>query len=261
MKTFKTYLSEETWNTKSFIFDNATPPAFILSPTMFDRVFGQSRVDAWHVTDFDGLKGLKRIEGKKASISVLTEIEPGRVKIFTKGVETGGGYCVNVEGSLLVSSTIDVYSTRLEAGRRAIKLDPNDYPSLNKDMELVVKKMYKKYADFPLNKKPKMADKALQELGQELSQKEKGQFVKEYIDNCEAILKKNKKAQEELRKIGRHELSTYNESVINQIKIKRIYVINDNKFEKFSTGYQLAKGMFKDVLEVTSGRMGEIITK
>ena len=74
-----------------------------------------------------------------------------------------------------------------------------------------------------------------------------------------AILKKNKKAQEELRKIGRHELSTYNESVVNQIKIKRVYVINDNKIEKFGMRYELAKKMFKDVLEVTSKRMGEII--
>ena len=62
-----------------------------------------------------------------------------------------------------------------------------------------------------------------------------------------------------MRKIGRHELSTYNESVVNQIKIKRVYVINDNKIEKFGMRYELAKKMFKDVLEVTSKRMGEII--
>ena len=34
-----------------------------------------------------------------------------------------------------------------------------------------------------------------------------------------------------------------------------------DKFEKFGKGFQLAKGMFKEVLEVTSTRMGEIITK
>jgi len=64
-----------------------------------------------------------------------------------------------------------------------------------------------------------------------------------------------------LRKFGRSDWSTYNESVINQIKIKRIYVINDNKLERFGKSYELAKKEFKDVLEVTSKRMGEIIKK
>ena len=257
MIRFKHYLTEEMWNTKGFIFDNFDSPALILSPTMIDRVFGQTRIDGWHVTDFNGLKGLKRIEGKKASISVLTEIESGRVKIFAKGVETGGGYCVSLKGSLLVSSTIDVYSTRLEAGRRGIAVGSDDYPSLNKDLLKMQKKMWNKYGD----QMTKMHDSNWKKLGRWLSQKQKGEFVKEWIDNCESILKKNKKAQEELRKFGRAKWSTYNESVVNQIKIKRIYVINDNKFEKFSTRYQLAIGMFKDVLEVTSDRMGEIITK
>jgi len=245
MKTFRAHISEAQalFNTRSMIFVNYETPALILSPTMIDRIFGQKRVDAWHVTDLDGLKGLKRIEGKKSSISVLTEIEPGRVRIFTMGVETGGGYCVSLEGNLLLSADFDVYSERLESGRRAIT---------------VIKmqdKMWNKYGE-----KGKLdAGQDFNKLGNSLDQKQKGQFIKEWIDNCEAILKKNKKAQEELRKIGRHELSTYNESVVNQIKIKRVYVINDNKLERFGTRYKLAKEMFKDVLEVTSKRMGEII--
>ena len=257
MIRFKHYLTEEMWNTKGFIFDNFDSPALILSPTMIDRVFGQTRIDGWHVTDFNGLKGLKRIEGKKASISVLTEIESGRVKIFAKGVETGGGYCVSLEGSLLVSSTIDVYSSRLEAGRRGIAVGSDDYPSLNKDLIKMQNGMWLKYAD----RSEEMNDLNFKKLGRTLSQKEKAGFVKEWIDNCESILKKNKKAQEELRKFGRAKWSTYNESVVNQIKIKRIYVINDDKFDKFGKEFQLAKGIFKDVLEVTSTRMGKIITK
>ena len=257
MIRFKQYLKEAQapFNTRSMIFVNYESPALILSSTMIDRIFGQTKVDAWHVTDLDGLKGLKRIEGKKSSISVLTDIEPGRVKIFTKGVETGGGYCVSLEGSLLVSADFDIYSERLEGGRRAIAIESETYPNLYKDMIKMQDKMWNKYGE-----KGKLdAGQDFNKLGNSLDQKQKGQFIKEWIDNCEAILKKNKKAQEELRKIGRHELSTYNESVVNQIKIKRVYVINDNKLERFGTRYKLAKEMFKDVLEVTSKRMGEII--
>ena len=67
-------------------------------------------------------------------------------------------------------------------------------------------------------------------MGQTLSQKEKGQFIKEYIDNCEDILTKNKRARDELRKYGRamnvslNKKHFYNESVINQISIKNVYV-------------------------------------
>ena len=257
MITFKQYVKEAQapFNTRSMIFVNYESPALILSSTMIDRIFGQTKVDAWHVTDLDGLKGLKRIEGKKSSISVLTEIEPGRVKIFTMGVETGGGYCVSLEGNLLLSADFDVYSERLESGRRAITVSKESFPSLYKDMTKMQDKMWNKYGE-----KGKLdAGQDFNKLGNSLDQKQKGQFIKEWIDNCEAILKKNKKAQEELRKIGRHELSTYNESVVNQIKIKRVYVINDNKIEKFGMRYELAKKMFKDVLEVTSKRMGEII--
>ena len=257
MLQFKQYLTEEMWDTKGFIFSNFDSPALILSPTMIDRVFGNTKINGWHVTDLNGLKGLKRIEGKKASISVLTELEPGRVEIFAKGVETGGGYCVSLEGSLLVSSTIDVYSSRLEAGRRGIAVGSDDYPSLNKDLIKMQNGMWLKYAD----RSEEMNDLNFKKLGRTLSQKEKGQFVKEWIDNCESILKKNKKAQDELRTVGRATWSTYNESVVNQIKIKRIYVINDDKFDKFGKEFQLAKGIFKDVLEVTSTRMGKIITK
>ena len=61
--------------------------------------------------------------------------------------------------------------------------------------------------------------------------------------------------------MGRHKFSTYNESVVNQIKIKTIYVINNNTIEKFGSQYQAARKLFKNVLEVTSNRMGEIISK
>ena len=259
MKSFKQYLKEAQapFNTRSMIFVNYESPALILSSTMIDRIFGQTKVDAWHVTDLDGLKGLKRVEGKKSSISVLTDIEPGRVKIFTKGVETGGGYCVSLEGSLLVSADFDIYSERLEGGRRAIAIESDDYPNLYKDMIKMQDKMWNKYGE-----KGKLdAGQDFNKLGNSLTQKQKGQFVKEWIDNCESILTKNKKAQEELRKFGRSDWSTYNESVINQIKIKRIYVINDNKLERFGKSYELAKKEFKDVLEVTSKRMGEIVKK
>ena len=264
MKTFRSYMNEAqgTHNTKGMLFVNYRDPALILSSTALERAFGQlERIIAWHVTDANGLKGINRIQGKKGSISVFTELEVGKTKLLTKGVETEGGFCIKLEGSLLVAAEMDVYSTRLEAGRRAIAVQEDDFPSLYSDMKKMQFEMYKKYSTHSVSKNARKAALDYAFLHHSLTQKQKGQFVKEWIDNCESILKKNKRAQAELRKFGRSAWSTYNESIVNQIKIIKVYVINDDPFEKFGSRYVLAKGIFNDVLEVTSSNMEEMIRK
>ena len=74
---------------------------------------------------------------------------------------------------------------------------------------------------------------------------------------------KIKAAREELRKIGRHIHSIYNENVVNKIKIEKVYVINDDPFAKFGPDFQKVKKMFSniDVLELTSVQMGNLIRK
>jgi hypothetical protein len=80
--------------------------------------------------------------------------------------------------------------------------------------------------DKKLPKIEKLQQMAWKELGNELPQRDKGRLIKEWIDNCEKIIKKNKKAQQELRKKGRSALwdAAYDEKVINQISIKNVYV-------------------------------------
>jgi len=259
MKSFKQHLEEAQagFNTKDMIFTNADTPALILSPTALERAFGAlKRIKAWHVTDLSGLKGLIKLQGKKSSISVLTEIEPSDHQPF-EGIETGGGFVVELEGTELLSHDKDAWSERLEGGRRAIHISKGDFPSMFRHMELMVKKMHEKYHNimikksdyeestyatyvWPKHEVPRDSKEralAFNGLGQSLSQKEKGQFIKEYIDNCESILKKNKMGQKELRKYGRAKIKGegqhyYNESVVNQISIKNVYVVLE-KWEQF----------------------------
>ena len=168
----------------------------------------------------------------------MTEIEPTDPYVLG-GIETEGEIIIDVEGTELVSSDRDAWSERLEAGRRAIHIKKENFPSLFRHMELMVKKMYEKYSKESYPKDSRQAGFAFNKLGQTLSQKEKGQFIKEYIDNCEAILKKNKMGQKELRKYGRGYAKTpsggkgqhyYNESVINQVSIKNVYLIKDPEY-------------------------------
>jgi len=124
----------------------------------------------------------------------------------------------------------DAWSERLEGGRRGISVTKELFPNMYRHLEFMVKKIYEKYSKEPYSRDSRKAGIAFNKLGQTLSQKEKGQFIKEYIDNCETILTKNKRARDELRKYGRamnvslNKKHFYNESVVNQISIKNVYV-------------------------------------
>ena len=283
MRTFKSFIFEAQamFNSKDMIFTNAETPALILSSTALERVFGKlKRIKAWHVTDIDGLKGLNKIQGKKSSISVMTEIEPKDHQPFV-GIETGCGIVIELEGTELLSHDKDAWSERLEGGRRAIHIGKGDFPSMFRHMELMVKKMHEKYhkimikkSDYeesvyatyvwPKHEVPRDSKEralAFNGLGQSLSQKEKGQFIKEYIDNCESILKKNKMGQKELRKYGRAKIKGegqhyYNESVVNQISIKNVYIVKE-----LNNGPELeiAKDIWKNVQEKPQSELMSMI--
>ena len=84
MKTFKGYLTEKTmkphhsqynFDTNELIFDRMDLLPFVLSTPALERAFGGlTRIKAWHLTDIDGLEGVVQMQGKKASISTITEI-------------------------------------------------------------------------------------------------------------------------------------------------------------------------------------------
>ena len=255
MISFKQYISEGSrgeHTTKSYIFEKYLYPALILSPTALERVFGNlNKIKAWHVTEQYVFDTLVKLQGKKSSISALTEINPSKSKPF-QGMETDGGVVVEVEGVELLAAREDAWSELLESGRRGVNIDPKFFPNLYKDMKVMIKQIAEKYGkiiskydnyedtswySWVVDYKGKMptsnrdGDWAFEGIGTDLTQKDKGKFVKEYIDNCEQLLIKNKKGQEDLRQYGRMKSkkkkggSDYNEIVMNQIKIKNVYLV------------------------------------
>jgi hypothetical protein len=257
MKTFKGFISEgsrDSYDTKSYIFDKYVYPALILSPTSLKRVFGNlNKIKAWHVTEHYEIGTLVRLQGKQASISALTEINPSKSKPF-EGMETEGGVVVEVDGVELLAAREDAWSELLDGGRRGINIDPKYFPNLYKDMRVMLRqiaekygKIISKYDDFEdtswyddveqfggkfSEMSNSESERALEGIGVDLTQKDKSNFVKEYIDKCEEVLKKNKKGQEDLRQYGRAKSkkkdgSDYNEIVINQIKINNVYLVKE----------------------------------
>jgi hypothetical protein len=169
-------------------------------------------------------------------------------------METEGGVVVEVDGVELLAAREDAWSELLDGGRRGIHIDPKYFPNLYKDMRVMLRQIAEKYGeiiskydDFEdtswyddveqfagkfSNMTNSESERALEGIGGDLTQKDKSNFVKEYIDKCEEVLKKNKKGQEDLRQYGRAKSkkkdgSDYNEIVINQIKINNVYLVKE----------------------------------
>ena len=134
MKSFKGYLKERFQDWKSgtapawteslstMLFD--LPRAGLkdlkipLSPSIMSRVWPKSiRSKAFHLTDFDGLKKLKGMQGKKRSISAFYNMDD---YIIQSGIKTEGGYVVELVGDVLVASPDDNSSQPDKSGRRWI---------------------------------------------------------------------------------------------------------------------------------------------
>ena len=148
MKSFKAFISEGSrgsFDNKSYIFDKYLYPALILSPTALKRVFGNlNKIKAWHVTEQYEIGTLVRLQGKKSSISALTEINPSKSKPF-EGMETDGGVVVEVEGLELLAAREDAWTELLDGGRRGVYIDPKYFPDLYKDMKVMIKQIAEKY--------------------------------------------------------------------------------------------------------------------
>ncbi|MDP7194599.1 MAG: hypothetical protein QF864_00220, partial [SAR202 cluster bacterium] len=102
MKSFKQYLKEGppawTESLSTMLFD--LPRAGLkdlkipLSSAIFKRVWPKSvRSKVFHLTDFEGVHKLKKIQGGKKSISAFYNMEDHMIQ---SGIRTKGGYVVEL---------------------------------------------------------------------------------------------------------------------------------------------------------------------
>ena len=91
-----------------------------LSPSIFKRLWPKSiRSTAFHVTDYDGVAKLKKMQGKKRSISAFYNMD---YDMISYGIRTEGGYVVELEGDVLAAAADDIASAPDKSGRRWITL-------------------------------------------------------------------------------------------------------------------------------------------
>ena len=256
MKTFKSYITEVAWagSLSSMLFD--LPRAGIsdvkipISPAIFKRIFPKSvRSTVFHVTDVDGIAKLKKVQGKKRSISAFYNMS---TEMIDYGIQTEGGYVVELEGDVLVAAGDDLATAPDKSGRRWITFStlmnsPDDYPAgmggktklkgMQKDIEDMMKHIVIKFQDPEDRKFLPDVNKSWIHLrrGLEGEGKKLSQVIRDYIDNMEWIMKKYSKKlaplftnylKKRTLKVDPDSGDTpdWDELVVNNFTIKKVHV-------------------------------------
>ena len=266
MKSFKGYLKEtfQDWKSGSapawteslstMLFD--LPRAGLvdihipLSPSIMKRIWPKSiRSKAFHLTDFDGVKKLKKMQGGKRSISAFYNMDD---YMISDGIKTEGGYVVELEGDVLAASPDDISSQPDKSGRRWITVsslmnspfdsDPGlggkaKLKGIEKDIESLLVDIMAKNDLGPYKKALTTAEinKGWSYLGNKTGGKEKSLIIKDYIDGMEKVMKKySKKLGSILTDYTKKrtldpnpdsgDKAMWDELVVNNFKIQKIHV-------------------------------------
>jgi hypothetical protein len=259
MKSFKGYLKEApawTESLSTMLFD--LPRAGLidvmipLSPSIFKRVWPEPvRSTVFHLTDMDGVGKLKKMQGKKRSISAFYNIKDF---ILQGGIKTDGGYVVELEGDVLVAAPDDVSSQPDKSGRRWLVFGTiiremgggSKIKKMEKDIESLLVDILVKNDMGPYKKKLSQHElnKAWSYLGKSTGGKEKSIIIKDYINGMEKIMKKYSKQLHSIFTdyVDKRELipdpdsgdtALWDEIVVNNFKVKKVHVT-----EEYGEGYQ-----------------------
>ena len=221
-----------------------------LSPAIFKRVWPESiRSKAFHLTDFEGVHKLKKIQGGKKSISAFYNMEDHMIQ---SGIRTQGGYVVELEGDVLAAAPDDISSQPDKTGRRWLTFsslmnsptasDPglngrSKLKRIEKDLENLLIDILVKNDLGPYKKglTTRELNRAWSYLGKSTGGKEKSLIIKDYIDGMEKIMKKYSKPLKSVftdytkkRTLDPDpdsgDTAMWDELVVNKFKIQKIHV-------------------------------------
>ena len=216
-----------------------------LSPAIMRRIWPKPvRTTVFHLTDYNGLGKLKKMQGGKRSVSAFFNIEP---IVIETGSKSEGGYVVEMDADILVASQDDISSQPDKTGRRWVTLsslmntptDPDPglgggakLKGMEKDISGMLVDIVTKHSDItPL---PNI-NKAWNYLGKSIGGKEKSLIIKDYIDGMEKIMKKHSKVLGSLltdytkKRIQEPDPDSgdrpmWDELVVNNFKIKKVHI-------------------------------------
>ena len=251
MLRFKQYLQERapawTESLSTMLFDlprgNLDDLKIPLSPAIFKRVWPKSvRSKVFHLTDYNGVQRLIKMQGKKKSISAFYNIAVDRISY---GIQTEGGYVVEMDADVLAAAPDDIGSQPDKTGRRWLTWETileemgggNTIKKMETDLSELLMDLIMKYAEDPGASGMPNINKAWGNLGKEYKSDGKGKslIIKDYIDGMEKIMKKYSKPLRSIftdytkkRTLDPDEdsgvVEPWDELVVNNFKIIKIHV-------------------------------------
>ena len=250
MKSFKEYLKEAPAWTESLsdmLFD--LPRAGLvdvkipLSPSIFKRIWPKSiRSTVFHLTNDEGLRALKKMQGGKRSISAFYNINSQSIG---DGIRTDGGYVVEMDADVLAASPDDIGSQPDKTGRRWLVLDTltktmggaSKLKGMEKDIEKMMWKIINTHSDYPKSMAEMSINAAWIELKDEREYYKKvlSLIIRDYLDGIEKIMKNYSKPlksiftdyafdKELVPDPDSGDFALWDEIVVNNFKIKKIHV-------------------------------------
>ena len=260
MKTFKQYLKEYAMQSPSdLVFDVPSGESGSLkipiSGPMFKRIWPDTiRGTVFHATDLKGLKKLKGIEGKKNTISAFFSMMS---RYMEKGIATEGGLVVEMDADTLVSASSDIMSEVDKTGRRWVEMSwfanaqrygvGPDFRKVEQDLSKLIEGLVVKHLPFGKLNTIQQTKHFAKDSGRyfdiwgNMKHHLKGDgkilrmVIKDYFDGVEKILKKHEKTMSSIfygyARSKRQTEDSWDEQIVNNIKIKKVHVIEIHTYE------------------------------
>ena len=235
MKSFKQHLKEfAVYSTSDYVFTLADH--IPMSGPMLKRIWPDTiRATVFHVLSAEDIYKLKKLEGKKKSISAFFSMISRNLE---HGVAAGGGVVAELEADILVSAKDDIMSKVDKKGRRWVALDwfanaqsygtGPKFGMVEKEFSKLKENLVRKYVD-----RDQIGD--WKEVWKEMKHylkgdgKKLGLVIKDYFDGVEKIIKKNKEVMGGIfygyAKSKRQSDNAWDEQIVNNIKIKKLHYL------------------------------------
>ena len=226
-----------------------------ISGPMFKRIYPKSiRSTVFHATDLKGLESLKKIEGKKNTISAFFSM---MARYMEKGIATEGGLVVEMEADVLISASADIMSEVDKQGRRWVEMSwfanaqrygvGADFRKVESDLSKLIEGLVAKHLPFEKLNTIQQTKHFAKDSGRyfdiwgNMKHHLKGDgkilrvVIKDYFDGVEKIIRKHKKVMESIfygyAKSKRQTEDSWDEQLVNNIKIKKVHVLEVKSYE------------------------------